>query len=116
MVRVVPGAQIPADGTVVRGESHVDESLLTGESCPVLKSPGSRVSGGTLNLSGGSLTVRAQRVGSLTALGQVIRLVEAAQRTKAPIQRFADTVLYRTVPSCTIALVSGGAFRVLSQG
>lgn len=88
-VVVRPGEKIPVDGVVVEGSSAVDESMLTGESIPVEKSPGNTVIGATLNKTG-SFRFRATKVGGDTALAQIIRLVETAQTTKAPIQRVAD--------------------------
>lgn len=88
-VVVRPGEKIPVDGIVVEGNSAVDESMLTGESIPVEKSPGSTVIGATLNKTG-SFRFRATKVGGDTALAQIIKLVETAQTTKAPIQRVAD--------------------------
>lgn len=87
MVR--PGEKIPVDGIVVQGSSAVDESMITGESIPVEKSQGDTVIGATLNKTG-SFRFRATKVGADTALAQIIRLVESAQTTKAPIQRIAD--------------------------
>ncbi|AKB81938.1 Lead, cadmium, zinc and mercury transporting ATPase [Methanosarcina barkeri 3] len=89
IVVVRPGEKIPVDGTVVEGSSAVDESMLTGESIPVEKIPGDTVIGSTLNKTG-SFNFRATKVGADTALAQIIRLVETAQTTKAPIQRVAD--------------------------
>jgi len=89
IVVVRPGEKIPVDGTVVEGSSAVDESMLTGESIPVEKIPGDTVIGATLNKTG-SFNFRATKVGADTALAQIIRLVETAQTTKAPIQRVAD--------------------------
>ena len=89
IVIVRPGEKIPVDGVVVEGGSAVDESMLTGESIPVEKGPGDTVIGATLNKTG-SFNVRATKVGADTALAQIIRLVETAQTTKAPIQRVAD--------------------------
>ena len=89
IVVVRPGEKIPVDGIVVEGSSAVDESMLTGESIPVEKSPGDTVIGATLNKTG-SFNFRATKVGADTALAQIIRLVETAQTTKAPIQRVAD--------------------------
>ena len=96
-VVVRPGERIPVDGVVTSGESSVDESMLTGESLPVDKSEGSGLSGGTINLTG-SVTFRATKVGGATALAQIIRLVQQAQGSKAPIQRLADTVASYFVP------------------
>jgi Cu+-exporting ATPase len=91
VVAVRPGERIPVDGVVLDGYSAVDESMLTGESVPVEKQAGATVMGGTLNRTG-TFTFRATRVGSETALAQIIRLVEDAQASKAPIQRLADWV------------------------
>ncbi|HWR24991.1 MAG TPA: heavy metal translocating P-type ATPase [Methanosarcina sp.] len=89
IVVVRPGEKVPVDGVVVEGSSAVDESMLTGESIPVEKTPGATVIGATLNKTG-TFNFRATKVGVDTALAQIIRLVEAAQTTKAPIQRVAD--------------------------
>jgi Cu+-exporting ATPase len=89
VVIVRPGEKIPVDGVVVEGNSAVDESMLTGESIPVEKGPGSTVIGATINKTG-SFNFRATKVGADTALAQIVRLVETAQTTKAPIQRVAD--------------------------
>ncbi|AKB79481.1 Lead, cadmium, zinc and mercury transporting ATPase [Methanosarcina horonobensis HB-1 = JCM 15518] len=89
IVVVRPGEKIPVDGIVVQGSSAVDESMITGESIPVEKSQGDTVIGATLNKTG-SFRFRATKVGADTALAQIIRLVESAQTTKAPIQRIAD--------------------------
>jgi Cu+-exporting ATPase len=97
LLRVRPGEKIPVDGEVVEGRSAVDESMLTGESLPVAKGPGDPVIGATLNRTG-SFTVRAGRVGRDTMLAQIIRLVEAAQGSKAPIQALADRVSSVFVP------------------
>ena len=88
---VRPGEGIPVDGVVVDGYSAVDESMVTGESLPVEKRPGDEITGGTMNKTGG-FRFRATRVGSETALSQIIKLVEDAQTTKAPIQALADRV------------------------
>jgi len=95
---VRPGEKIPTDGVVLTGASAVDESMLTGESMPVTKEPGSEVYGATINRSG-SFTFRATKIGADTALAQIIRLVEEAQGSKAPIQRIADRVAAVFVPS-----------------
>lgn len=106
VVLVRPGGSVPTDGTVLAGNSAVDESMLTGESLPVVKEVGDEVFAGTLNQSG-SFTYRATRVGTETVLAQIIRLVEDAQGSKAPIQRFADKVASVFVPVVmAIALVT----------
>jgi Cu+-exporting ATPase len=97
LILIRPGERIPTDGIVESGHSSVDESMLTGESLPITKEPGSEVFAGTINASG-SFTFKATRVGSETALAQIIRLVEEAQGSKAPIQRFADKVASIFVP------------------
>jgi Cu+-exporting ATPase len=103
---VRPGEKIATDGTVEEGVSAVDESMITGESIPVDKSSGSTVVGGSINKNG-ALRVRATRVGKDTALAQIIKLVEDAQSSKAPIQRYADNVSAWFVPAViTIATVS----------
>ena len=97
-VVVRPGERIPADGEVIGGASTADESMLTGESMPIDKLLGAQVYGGTLNQTG-SLTLRAARVGSDAALGQIIRLVQQAQGSQAPIQRLVDKVAAYFVPA-----------------
>jgi len=97
-LRVRPGEKIPADGKVVEGRSAVDESMVTGESMPVTKSVGDIVIGGTLNGSG-SLVIEAERVGRDTMLARIVALVAEAQRSRAPIQRLADTVSGWFVPA-----------------
>jgi cation-transporting ATPase V len=104
---VRPGEKIPTDGVVVDGASAVDESMLTGESAPVEKAPGDPVVGATVN-SGGRLTVRATRVGAETALAQIVRLVEEAQGSKAPIQRLADRISAVFVP--VVAAIAAATF------
>src|SRR5439155_10572803 len=89
--------KIPVDGEVVNGASAVDESMLTGESVPVDKAAGDRVAGATINANG-VLTVRATAVGADTSLAQIVRLVEEAQGTKAPVQRLADRLSAIFVP------------------
>ncbi|HVC35414.1 MAG TPA: heavy metal translocating P-type ATPase [Chloroflexota bacterium] len=98
LVRVRPGEKVPVDGVVVEGRSTLDESMLTGESLPVEKAPADRVIGATLNKTG-SFIFRATRVGRDTALAQIVRLVEDAQGSKAPIQRQADTIASYFVPA-----------------
>jgi Cu+-exporting ATPase len=97
-ILVRPGERIPTDGVVLTGTSAVDESMLTGESMPVAKEPASEVFGATINRSG-SFTFRATKIGAETALAQIIRLVEEAQGSKAPIQRIADRVAAVFVPT-----------------
>src|SRR5215510_9879713 len=97
LVRVRPGERVAVDGEIVEGASSVDESMLTGESLPVTKEPGATVVGGSVNRTG-SFTFRATRVGSSTVLARIIRLVEEAQGSKAPIQRLADRVASVFVP------------------
>jgi len=97
-LRVRPGEHVPVDGTVTGGASDLDESMLTGEPLPVTKRPGDRVSAGTLNTTG-SVVFRAERVGVDTLLAQIIRLVEAAQNSEAPIARLADRVSAVFVPA-----------------
>src|SRR5206468_9794025 len=112
-LRVRPGEKIPADGVVLEGSSAVYESMITGESIPVEKTPGSRVIGATVN-GNGSLVMRAERVGSETMLAQIVQLVSLAQRTRAPIQRLADRVAGRLVPAgIAIAVLTLIAWAVL---
>jgi len=98
VLRVRPGDKIPIDGIVIEGRSAVDESLLTGEPVPVEKTSGDRVTGGTLNGTG-SFDMRVDRTGEETTLAQVVAMVAAAQRSRAPIQRLADTVSGYFVPA-----------------
>jgi cation-transporting ATPase V/Cu+-exporting ATPase len=105
-VKVRPGEKIPVDGDVVNGSSAVDESMLTGESVPVDKSPGDSVAGATVNTSG-VLVVRATKIGADTALAQIVKLVEAAQTGKSGAQRLADRIAAIFVPTViSIALVT----------
>jgi len=90
-LRVRPGEKIPVDGVVLEGASSVDESMISGESIPVEKGAGTRLTGATMNGTG-SLVMRAERVGSETLLAQIVRMVSEAQRSRAPIQKFADVV------------------------
>ncbi len=103
-LRVRPGEKVPVDGTVVAGESHVDESMVTGEPMPVAKRPGERLIGGTVNAVG-TFVMRAERVGSETLLAQIVRLVSEAQRSRAPIQRLADRVSAWFVPAVIVVAV-----------
>ncbi len=107
LVLVRPGERVPMDGEVVSGASAVDESMLTGESVPVEKSPGKAVFAGTMNATG-SFTFRVTRVGQDTMLAQIVRLVEEAQGSKAPIQRLADLISSYFVPA--VIALAGAAF------
>ena len=97
-LRVRPGEKVPVDGVVLEGASAVDESMVTGEPLPVEKTAGKRLTGGTVNGTGG-LVMRADRVGSETLLAQIVRMVSEAQRSRAPIQRLADIVAGYFVPA-----------------
>ena len=101
-LRVRPGEKIPVDGVVAEGRGAVDESLVTGESMPVSKSPGDPVTAGALNTTGG-FVMTAQKVGAETLLAQIVQLVAAAQRSRAPIQRLADRVSGWFVPGVVAA-------------
>src|SRR5688572_10162498 len=101
-LRVRPGERIPVDGTILEGTSAVDESMVTGEPIPVEKSPAARVTGGTVNGTG-TFVMRADRVGADTLLAQIVRMVGEAQRSRAPIQRLADTVSGIFVPAVIAA-------------
>ncbi len=114
VVIVRPGEKIPVDGVVVEGRSAVDESMLTGESLPVEKSPGAPVIGATLNKLG-MLKFEATKIGKETALAQIIRLVEEAQTSKAPIQKLADRVSAVFVPAVILlALLTFAAWYFLA--
>ena len=110
IIVVRPGEKIPVDGIVIEGESSIDESMITGESMPVTKRPGSEVIGSTINKSGGSFKYRATKIGKDTALAQIIRMVESAQASKAPIQRIADRISNYFVPIVFAASVASFAF------
>ncbi|MGH9313388.1 MAG: heavy metal translocating P-type ATPase [Vicinamibacterales bacterium] len=103
-LRIRPGERVPVDGVVTDGTTNVDESMVTGESMPVEKGPGGRVTGGTVNGTG-SIVMRAERVGSDTLLAQIVRMVGEAQRSRAPIQRLADTVSAWFVPAVVVVAV-----------
>jgi Cu+-exporting ATPase len=104
MLRVRPGEKIPVDGVVLEGASNVDESMVTGEPVPVEKHEGDRLIGATVNTTG-SLLMRAERVGSETLLSQIVNMVAQAQRSRAPIQRLADTVSAWFVPTVIVASI-----------
>lgn len=108
-VIVRPGERIPTDGEIVTGITTVDESMLTGESLPVEKAPGARMTGGTHNLTG-SVIMRATAVGAQTVLAGIIRAVEQAQESKAPIQRLADKIASVFVP--VVLAIAGVTFAV----
>jgi Cu+-exporting ATPase len=103
-LRVRPGESTPVDGAILEGASAVDESMVTGEPWPVEKSVGDKVTGGTLNTSG-SFVLRAERVGTETFLAQIVKLVSEAQRSRAPMQRLADSVAAYFVPAVIVAAV-----------
>jgi len=106
VLRVRPGEKIPIDGVIIEGKSNIDESMITGEPMPAGKRPGDKVIGATLNQTG-SFLMRAEKIGSETLLAQIIQMVADAQRTRAPIQRLADTVSGYFVPAViAIALIT----------
>jgi Cu+-exporting ATPase len=115
IIVVRPGARIPVDGTVVSGGTSVDESMLTGESMPVDKKEGDAVYAATINTTG-SIHFRADKVGADTALAQIIRLVEDAQGTKAPIAKLADVVAGVFVPVVIVIAVAAGAAWYFATG
>jgi len=110
-VRVRPGEKIPVDGRVTEGRSAVDESMLTGEPLPVDKRPGDPLIGATINTNG-ALTMRAEKVGAATMLAQIVQMVAAAQRSRAPMQRLADVVAGWFV----LAVISVAALTFLAWG
>ncbi len=115
MLLVRPGEIIPVDGEVVEGSGAVNESMVTGESLPVLKEAGDSVTGATINTNG-VLRVRATRIGEETLLSQIVRMVREAQGDKAPIQRFADTVSSWFVPAVIIlALITFSTWFLVLQ-
>ncbi|MBL8822619.1 MAG: copper-translocating P-type ATPase, partial [Planctomycetia bacterium] len=103
-LRVRPGEKVPVDGTVTEGRSSVDESMITGEPVPAEKTTGAKVVGGTVNGTG-AFVMRAERVGADTVLAQIVQMVGKAQRTRAPIQRLADTVSGYFVPAVILVAV-----------
>lgn len=115
ILQVKPGERIPVDGIVMIGSSAVDESMLTGESLPIDKNPGDKLTGGSLNRNG-LLNMRASAVGEATALAQIIKLVEDAQGQKAPIAQLADTISAYFVPTViAIAILSAGAWALAGK-
>ncbi len=104
-LRVRPGEKIPVDGMVVEGTSSVDESMITGESIPVEKEAGSKVTGATVNGTG-SFIMKAERIGKDTLLAQIVKMVSEAQRSRAPIQRLADLVSAYFVPAVILIAVT----------
>jgi Cu+-exporting ATPase len=104
-LRVRPGDSVPVDGVVLEGRSAIDESMVTGESMPVEKAPGGKLIGGTINGTG-SFVMRAEKVGSDTMLARIVQMVAEAQRSRAPIQRLADTVSAWFVPAVIVVAVA----------
>jgi Cu+-exporting ATPase len=103
-LRVRPGEKVPVDGVVLEGSTSIDESMITGEPIPVEKTENSRVTGGTVNGTGGFI-MRAERVGSDTLLAQIVRMVAEAQRSRAPIQKLADIVAGYFVPAVVLVAI-----------
>jgi Cu+-exporting ATPase len=111
-LRVRPGEKVPVDGVLLEGRSSLDESMVTGESMPVTKEAGAKLIGGTLNQSGGFI-MRAEKVGRDTMLAQIVQMVAAAQRSRAPIQRLADQVSGWFVPAViVIAVIAFAAWSI----
>lgn len=104
LLRVRPGEKVPLDGTITEGRSNIDESMITGEPMPVKKSDGDKVIGATVNQTG-SFVMRAEKVGSETLLSQIVHMVAEAQRSRAPIQKIADTVAGYFVPVVIVIAV-----------
>ncbi len=104
LLRVKPGEKIPMDGTIVEGRSHIDESMITGEPVPVERAEDDDVIGATVNQTG-AFTMRAEKVGSETLLSQIVHMVAEAQRSRAPIQKLADTVAGWFVPAVIVIAV-----------
>ncbi len=106
LLRVRPGEKVPVDGVIVEGQSNIDESMITGEPMPVSKGAGNKVVGATVNQTG-SFLMRAERIGSETLLAQIVQMVAEAQRSRAPIQKLADTVSGYFVPAViSIAVIT----------
>ena len=115
LLRIRPGEKLPVDGVVIEGESHVDESMITGEPMPIEKLESSNVIGGTVN-GNGSLIVRADKIGSETMLSQIVQMVANAQRSRAPIQRMADKVSGWFVPLViSIAVIAFIAWIIFAE-
>ncbi|OEU71002.1 MAG: copper-translocating P-type ATPase, partial [Desulfovibrio sp. S3730MH75] len=115
-ILIRPGNRVSADGAVYEGHSEIDESMLTGESMPVSKTIGDDVAGGTVNTGGGALKVRVKNVGENTVLSRIIKLVQEAQGSKAPISSLADTVSFYFVPAVmAIAIISGLCWYAFSE-
>ncbi|KAK3013302.1 hypothetical protein RJ639_008222 [Escallonia herrerae] len=102
ILKIVPGAKVPVDGIVINGQSHVNESMITGEAKPVAKRPGDKVICGTVN-ENGCVLVKATHVGSETALSQIVQIVETAQLARAPVQKLADQISKFFVPAVVVA-------------
>ena len=120
IVRVRPGEKVPADGTIVRGTTSIDESIVSGESVPADKEPGSAVVGATINQMG-AIDVRVEQTGEDTFLAQIIELVEAAQSSRVPVQELADRVTAIFVPAILVLSVADlrwlvGAYRLRHRG
>ncbi len=106
LLRVRPGEKVPVDGVIVEGESNIDESMITGEPMPVSKAAGDKAVGATVNQTG-SFVMRAEKIGSETLLAQIVQMVAEAQRSRAPIQKLADTVSGYFVPAViSIAVIT----------
>ena len=115
IVTLRPGGQVPADGTVTRGQSYFDESMVTGEAVQIVKRPGSELMAGTVNGSG-RIDFRVTRAGRDTQLSQIVKLVQEAQTSRAPIQRMADTVAGYFVPTIiALGLLTFTAWMILSH-
>ncbi len=113
LLRVRPGEKVPIDGVIVEGRSNVDESMITGEPMPVSKGAGDKVVGATVNQTG-SFLMRAERIGSETLLAQIVQMVAEAQRSRAPIQKLADTVSGYFVPAViAIAVITFIAWSII---
>ena len=105
IVLIRPGERIPVDGEVIEGDSYVDEAMITGESLPARKTMGGEVVGGTINTTG-AFSFRVTKVGADTVLAQIVRMVEAAQGSKLPIQALVDRVTGWFVPASIVRSVS----------